>query len=54
MLGKAFGIPENSVRTYAEAEIRARYNGLGNFILFFFMIVCRPRVDAEFSWETLV
>lgn len=25
VLGKAFGIPENSVRTYAEAEIRARY-----------------------------
>ena len=29
-LGKAFGIPENSVRTYAEAEIRAGYD---NFVL---------------------
>lgn len=25
MLGKAFGIHENNVRTYAEAEIRAGY-----------------------------
>ena len=25
MLGKALGIPENSVRTYTEAEIRAGY-----------------------------
>lgn len=23
ILGKAFGVPENSMRTYAEAEIRA-------------------------------
>jgi hypothetical protein len=30
MLGKAFGIPENSVRTYTEAEIRAGYD---NFLL---------------------
>lgn len=27
MLGKALGIPENSVRTYTEAEIRAGYVG---------------------------
>jgi phosphoglucan,water dikinase len=25
MLGKALGIPENSIRTYTEAEIRAGY-----------------------------
>lgn len=25
MLGRAFGIPENSVKTYTEAEIRAGY-----------------------------
>ncbi|KAL3634731.1 Phosphoglucan, water dikinase, chloroplastic [Castilleja foliolosa] len=25
ILGKAFGVPENAVRTYTEAEIRARY-----------------------------
>ncbi|KAM5569797.1 hypothetical protein ABKV19_017022, partial [Rosa sericea] len=30
VLGKAFGIPENSVRTYAEAEIRA---GVGDVIV---------------------
>lgn len=28
MLGKALGIPENSVRTYAEAEIRAGYGDI--------------------------
>lgn len=26
MLGKAFVVPENTVRTYAEAEIRAGYD----------------------------
>lgn len=26
MLGKALGVPENSVRTYTEAEIRAGYD----------------------------
>ena len=26
MLGKALGIPENSVKTYTEAEIRAGYD----------------------------
>ncbi|KAG8481242.1 hypothetical protein CXB51_026060 [Gossypium anomalum] len=28
MLGKALGIPENSIRTYAEAEIRAGYGNI--------------------------
>lgn len=28
LLGKALGIPENSVRTYTEAEIRAGYVAL--------------------------
>ncbi|PON66919.1 Glucoamylase, starch-binding [Parasponia andersonii] len=32
ILGKAFSIPENSVRTYAEAEIRAGYHPFLNFV----------------------
>lgn len=37
VLGKAFGIPENSVRTYAEAEIRAGYVlNILNFIYYEF------------------
>lgn len=35
MLGKAFGIHENNVRTYTEAEIRAGYSSLFFFLLNF-------------------
>lgn len=28
ILGNAFGVPDNTVRTYAEAEIRAGYDTL--------------------------
>lgn len=33
MLGKALGIPENSVRTYTEAEIRAGYANTFSFLI---------------------
>ncbi|KAE8708781.1 Phosphoglucan [Hibiscus syriacus] len=43
MLGKALGIPENSVRTYAEAEIRAGYGDIylsdGSMNAIIFMVI---------------
>jgi len=37
ILGKALGIPENSVRTYTEAEIRAGYVNALSFIFLFWI-----------------
>ena len=51
MLGKAFGIPDNSTRTYTEAEIRAGYE---NIILLLFYVydslVCQWNFGCCFNW----
>ncbi|GFP87620.1 phosphoglucan water dikinase chloroplastic [Phtheirospermum japonicum] len=51
ILGKAFGIPENAVRTYTEAEIRARYDTLVCQLLL--MRAVRNVVGSE-GWDILV
>lgn len=42
MLGKALGIPENSVRTYTEAEIRAGYANTFSFLIPLKMLYLMP------------
>ncbi|EXC14221.1 Phosphoglucan, water dikinase [Morus notabilis] len=53
MLGKAFGIPENSVRTYAEAEIRAGVIFQVSKLCTLFLRAVRTTIGSE-GWDVLV
>ncbi|MBA0858049.1 hypothetical protein Goshw_020771 [Gossypium schwendimanii] len=60
MLGKALGIPENSVRTYAEAEIRAGYGNIIRRVIFqvsklctFLLKAVRTALGSQ-GWDVLV
>ncbi|MBA0588518.1 hypothetical protein Gorai_001615 [Gossypium raimondii] len=60
MLGKALGIPENSIRTYAEAEIRAGYGNIIRRVIFqvsklctFLLKAVRTALGSQ-GWDVLV
>lgn len=53
ILGKAFGIPENSVRTYAEAEIRAGVIFQVSKLCTLFLKAVRTTLGSE-GWDVLV
>ncbi|KAK7812562.1 phosphoglucan, partial [Quercus suber] len=53
MLGKAFGIPENSVRTYAEAEIRAGVIFQVSKLCTLLLKAVRSTVGSQ-GWDVLV
>ncbi|XP_030508153.2 phosphoglucan, water dikinase, chloroplastic [Cannabis sativa] len=52
-LGKAFGIPENSVRTYAEAEIRAGVIFQVSKLCTLFLKAVRTTLGSQ-GWDVLV